>query len=344
MRLSTRLNLVLAAGTACALCAAAAVQSWLLARQTRVHAGVDAHAIVEELQRALEMTQGELERSQASLAALAADRGRAGVMQRLQTAAPGVVLVASDGSVLAGALDGAALADWLQAWLSARGQTPASGVVQTPAGPRVVHAGALADGGDRLVQLAPLPLDGLRQGRVGVTIELVPALDGAVAASERSVFSRLFRGTESVSEVAREAVTVFHRLADPSGAPVYIARVRAERLGGALQRAWLRDTLAWMAALALGGALLMRRFLKGAVVEPLEALRQHATRIGRSDHGRVEIRLARVDEFGDLAQALNDMLRTLERTRKELRTARDTSGWRTSRRASSTAWATSSRA
>ncbi len=318
MRLSTRLTVVFSAGAIVALAATASVQSWLLARQTRIHASADAQAIVEELTRALEMTQDDLDRTHTALASIAEREGRPGLMRSVPSAVPSYLL-APDGSVLAtGGAVTEALRAWVEEWATSPRPKRVRGVVRTPLGPRFFAATVLEPVGDRLVQFAPLAIDGLRQGRLGVHIELVPALDGAIGEYERTHFERLFRGAERVSNVADDAVTIYLRLVDCDGAPTYVARVRAERLGGSLQRAWLGDTLAWMGVLALSGALLVRWFLRASVVEPLDALRQHALRIGRTDHGRVEIRLARTDEFGDLAQALNEMLRTLERTRKEL--------------------------
>lgn len=102
---------------------------------------------------------------------------------------------------------------------------------------------------------------------------------------------------------------------DAEGRSTHVVDTSAERADVSLQRAALRDTLLWMAATALLGIVLLNRCLGAQVLAPLGVLQQYAARIGRSESDRLEIHTDRDDELGELARALDAMLRALDTAR-----------------------------
>lgn len=321
MRLRTRLTLVLGVGASAMLALAAVVESALLARHARIHAVSSARAATDELQRSLQRHLTEL--------TAAAAEGVAGATPEALAARlgpeVGVFVVEAGGELRCRSVGAAPSLQALEPWLSTsafvtRHGAPMAraGLVQTPLGPGLAAAAPLGAHGSELVLVRAFDLGALSRGQRGVDVALLPALDAEVPDSDRLAFADLVRGQGEHRAQNEHGASIYSALNDADGRLTYVARVQAERADVSLQSVWLRDMSAWMLASGLLGILLLNRVLGTQVLAPLRVLEQHAARIGRSENGRIEIRLDRDDELGELARALDGMLRALDVARHRI--------------------------
>lgn len=350
MRLRTRLTLVFCAGAAAILVFAVVLQSALLSRHARIQAETSARAAGEEVQRSVEHRLSELRGHLASVGRAptraapldteaydgppqsnALDEPKA-LEQLEQTIGSDIfaLVFARGGGVLwrSQSVERAApgLAEWLgkSSLIARQGRArPRYGVVPSPFGPLVGASTPRGDGGDELVLVRPIELNLASRERAAVRVDVLPAIETRFSEAEQPVFRALVGGESTRLQEDEFGYTFYGALRDPEDRVALVTRAAAPRVDVSLQRAWLTDSFAWMLVVALVGLLLLLRFLEVQVLAPLRALEQHARRIGRTDHGRVQIRLDRDDEFGDLARALDAMLRSLDSAQQEvIRSAR----------------------
>lgn len=117
------------------------------------------------------------------------------------------------------------------------------------------------------------------------------------------------------SEYARDSfgvwLSAFAPIKDSSGGTVAMlgADISADRIDSLLRRLLFGDLIAMVISLSLAAAL--AAWLSGKVSAPLTELQEFVRRIGRGDFSS-RLPQVRKDEFGELAQAINQMAEGLE--------------------------------
>jgi len=324
MRLRTRFVLSFVAGTMLVIVLAVIAQSSLLVRDAREQAQSATRAGIEDLARTVE--RDLLELSDWTHDATEGVEGGAwrGAVRAFEVTLPHsarALVVDVEGAVLwrssscelvdAGQLATSSLAP------RNVGQRSLSGVLPRQDGALVGASAPLGSPGPRLLVVRTLTLPPELIGSARAKLALLPAVESLTSEAERPALRRLLEARGAI-EVRDDAyIRRYIALRDPEGRVALVARASAPIGDLTASRTVLRRATMWMAVIGFVGLALLLRCLQTHVLAPLRALEQHAAKIGRTDHGRAEIRLDRKDELGQLARALNHMLRALDSGRQD---------------------------
>lgn len=323
--LRARLAAVLGVVGAGVLALAWLTHSLLLGRHARAEARAAARGATAALEALIEARVDEL-------AGLAAEASEAG-LERDQAAALASLPSVADSSVSAFVVGPNGGVTWrsagaraeLSAWIgtspliSAQGRMKArSGAMPSPLGPLVGASAPFGPAGATFVAVRPLTTEAVDAALLGAQLVVWPAVEALVPEEARGPLRLVLERPTTLEVVDDGRFACYAALRDPDGRVALVSRAESRSAAAGIHGAWMRDTALWLVVIGIVGLVSALRFLDRAVLEPLRVLQQHAARIGRSEHGRVAIRLDRDDEFGELAQTLDGMLRTLDHARQEV--------------------------
>jgi len=152
-----------------------------------------------------------------------------------------------------------------------------------------------------------------------VDFHLWPVAGNALPVDERKVLDSLSRdGPLLISEDNGDLLRIYGTFPDIEGVPALLVRANipreiSARGNGALRFALFSILLAGIVVLVVLFVLLQK-----TVVAPIDKLRTHVVRIGKSDDLTTRLSLERQDEIGILAREFDRMVEQLSEARKQL--------------------------
>ena len=131
--------------------------------------------------------------------------------------------------------------------------------------------------------------------------------------------AELWRKGGAIDDVSQS----FRTIDDPSRRPTFLLVGEKDINGVSWLSSVLTEDLIWQ-LLCIGVTLLLaRRFVSKKILEPLSEMERHASRLARTEHGRLEFHSREEGEIGSLATALDEMLHKIQADRSDfVRSAR----------------------
>ncbi|MEM8712464.1 MAG: ATP-binding protein, partial [Planctomycetota bacterium] len=175
----------------------------------------------------------------------------------------------------------------------------------------------------RIVAISPLEIRAQTVADSVTEVTFYPLHGDGIPERFQDVPARLWRSDGTLEDKAGDEARVFRAVDDASARPTYLLAATVRGTGGDLLSSGALEGLIWELLAVAVTLLLAVRFLSRAVLKPLEGLRGQATRLARSEHGRLEFHSSEDGEIGRLAGALDDMLAKIQADRSEyVRSAR----------------------
>ena len=248
-----------------------------------------------------------------------------------------LALVGPNGTMLAAVGPRADQPDELSSLLRARALTGRTGddgvragmILPEPSvllGVSVPVASSQATGGHavpgttaRLALLSGFKVDTKFQGADHVSLSFFPLHGDGLPRELSSVPAKLWRNDGAIDEATRS----FRTIDDPSQRPTFL--LVGETTSGGI--GWLSsstaESLVWELLCIAVTLLLARRFVAKKVLQPLTEMERHASRLARTEHGRLEFHSREGGEIGALAHSLDEMLHKIQADRSDfVRSAR----------------------
>ncbi len=276
-----------------------------------------------------------------------ADRSLEAFWNALQTAAEArpdetLALVSAAGEILAADGPLAADLDALSSMLRVRalvGRTGAAGLrsgMVTPApGPmlgvsipirevgRTMGIGGIPGASPRIALVSSFETRSGRMRDDHVALSFYPLHGDGLPENLSHVPAKLWRQDGAFAEQGEDGSHSFIAIEDPSGRPTFLLVAHAQTAGGGLISAAAVEDFVWEGLAVLVTLLLALRFVSKQILDPLASMERHASRLARTEHGRLAFHSREEGEIGSLARSLDEMLHKIQADRSEfVRSAR----------------------
>ncbi len=120
-----------------------------------------------------------------------------------------------------------------------------------------------------------------------------------------------------------DATQSFRTIKDPSQRPTFLLVGETEVGGAGWLSSGVTETLVWELLCIAVTLLLAQRFVVKKILNPLSEMERHASRLARTEHGRLEFHSREDGEIGALANSLDEMLHKIQADRSDfVRSAR----------------------
>ncbi len=191
----------------------------------------------------------------------------------------------------------------------------------------LAHARADAAPGDltppRITLVSPVrsSLGPTSRGERGV--EFWPIGTDELPESVRHVPAELWRNDGLFTERVTDGARSYRAIEDASKRHAFLLVAEARTRGSGALPAGLAESLVWEALAAAVAMILALRATRSRLVRPLAELQRHASRLTRTEHGKLAFYSEDRGEVGELARVLDDLLGKLQADRSEhIRSAR----------------------
>jgi signal transduction histidine kinase/CheY-like chemotaxis protein len=208
---------------------------------------------------------------------------------------------------------------------------PVGGLLRTSAGPLLASLSPILDGSD----------SGPHKGMVLMGRLLTPEVVEKIGKAAHASFTMSAPGTRptavrgaSVVDISRDTRLIEHHdttvvykdVVDATGAPLLTLRIEVPRTITARGRDTVGYASVFLLVAGIGALSLLIVMLKGAVLDPVTNLTEHARQIGTSSELTSSLDLDRPDELGDLAREFDRMVRHLAAAKENAEVQADRAG------------------
>jgi signal transduction histidine kinase/CheY-like chemotaxis protein len=208
---------------------------------------------------------------------------------------------------------------------------PVGGLLHTSAGPLLAALSPILDGSD----------SGPHKGMVLMARLLTPEVVEKIGKAAHASLTMSAPGTRpiavrgaSVVDITRDTrlieqhdtTVVYKDVVDATGAPLLTLRIEVPRKITARGRDTVGYASVFLLVAGIGALSLLIVMLKGAVLDPVTNLTEHARQIGSTGELTSSLELDRPDELGDLAREFDRMVRHLAAAKENAEVQADRAG------------------
>ena len=152
-----------------------------------------------------------------------------------------------------------------------------------------------------------------------VTLSFFPLHGDGLPRELSYVPAKLWRHDGALDDASQS----FRTIKDPSQRPTFLLVGETDASGGGWMTSAVTDALVWELLCIAVTLLLAQRFVVKRILDPLSEMERHASRLARTEHGRLEFHSREDGEIGALASALDEMLHKIQADRSDfVRSAR----------------------
>ncbi len=157
----------------------------------------------------------------------------------------------------------------------------------------------------------------------GTTLHVYDLEDAELSDSLRALAGELWRTDGQLTQVEDNGSTVLRAIQDAAGRSAFLLVAHSSSGSDGFIPAGLRESLIWELLAATCAIVIALRFTHKRVLQPLEELERHASRLARTEHGTLAFHSSDRGEIGRLSSALDSMLHKIQSDRSEfVRSAR----------------------
>lgn len=183
--------------------------------------------------------------------------------------------------------------------------------------------GTLPGASPRVALISSLDSHGGRGMGDDVAISFYPLHGDGLPGELAHVPAKLWRQDGMLEEQSDDGARSYRALHDASERPTFLLVAHARSSGSGISAAAMVESLIWEGLAVLVTLLLSVRFVHRDILGPLSQMERHASRLARTEHGRLEFHSRENGEIGALARALDLMLHKIQADRSEfVRSAR----------------------
>ncbi|MFT6832024.1 MAG: signal transduction histidine kinase [Planctomycetota bacterium] len=183
--------------------------------------------------------------------------------------------------------------------------------------------GGLPGASPRVVLVRSLEVLSGRLRHDEVAVSFYPLHGDGLPKELRHVPAKLWRQDGMVEEASSGGARSYRAVKDASDRPTFLLVAQSRQNEAGFLSPAASENLIWEALAVAVTLLLSLRFVSKAILAPLLTMERHASRLARTEHGRLEFHSAESGEIGALASSLDEMLHKIQADRSEfVRSAR----------------------
>ncbi|QDV06315.1 Sensor protein ZraS [Planctomycetes bacterium Poly30] len=183
--------------------------------------------------------------------------------------------------------------------------------------------GSLPGASPRVVLISSFESRGGRMRDDDIALTFYPLHGDGLPPELAHVPAKLWRQNGMFEEPSDDGARSFRAVEDASERPTFLLVAQARQPVSGVFGPAMGDSLIWEVLAILVTLLLSVRFVNRDILKPLLGMERHASRLARTEHGRLEFHSREDGEIGALARSLDEMLHKIQADRSEfVRSAR----------------------